>query len=149
MVTRAQIVAEARSWIGTRYQHQMSTKGVATDCIGLVRGVCVNTGLLPAAQVDEMLAPFKGYGKQPSGELKEAMDAHAIPITKQEARPGDVALMVFGGDPTHVAILANYVYGGLSIIHSYLLARKVVESNLDKDFESKIMAYYRLPNIED
>jgi cell wall-associated NlpC family hydrolase len=149
MVTRAQIVTEARAWIGTRYQHQMSTKGIATDCIGLVRGVCVNAGLLPADKVDQMLAPFKGYGKQPTGELKIAMDAYAAPVSKRDARPGDVALMEFSGDPTHVVILAPYVHGGLSIIHSYLPARKVVETRLDKDFEDKIVAYYRLPNIED
>jgi NlpC/P60 family putative phage cell wall peptidase len=38
-VTRAIIVAEARSWIGTPYRHQASVKGVGCDCLGLVRGV--------------------------------------------------------------------------------------------------------------
>ena len=33
------VVAEARSWIGTPYQHQASLKGVGCDCLGLVRGV--------------------------------------------------------------------------------------------------------------
>ena len=34
-----EIVAEARNGIGTPYRHQGSLKGVACDCIGLVRGV--------------------------------------------------------------------------------------------------------------
>src|SRR4051812_1881115 len=38
-LTRAAIVAEARAWIGTRYRHQASLKGVGCDCLGLVRGV--------------------------------------------------------------------------------------------------------------
>lgn len=38
-VTRSQIVAEARSWIGTAYHHQASRKGAGCDCVGLVRGV--------------------------------------------------------------------------------------------------------------
>ena len=38
-VTRADIVAEARAWIGTPYRHQASLKGVGCDCLGLVRGV--------------------------------------------------------------------------------------------------------------
>ena len=38
-LTRAAIVAEARAWIGTRYRHQASVKGVGCDCLGLVRGV--------------------------------------------------------------------------------------------------------------
>jgi NlpC/P60 family putative phage cell wall peptidase len=36
---RLRIIAEARSWIGTPYQHQASLKGVGCDCLGLVRGV--------------------------------------------------------------------------------------------------------------
>ena len=45
-LSRAAIVAEARAWIGTRYCHQASVKGVGCDCLGLVRGVwraCVAT----------------------------------------------------------------------------------------------------------
>jgi cell wall-associated NlpC family hydrolase len=33
------ILAEARQWLGTPYRHQASTRGVACDCLGLVRGV--------------------------------------------------------------------------------------------------------------
>src|SRR3954451_5564191 len=39
VITRTAIVAEARAWIGTRYRHQASLKGVGCDCLGLVRGV--------------------------------------------------------------------------------------------------------------
>lgn len=38
-MTRDEIVAAARGWIGTPYQHQASLKGVGADCLGLVRGV--------------------------------------------------------------------------------------------------------------
>jgi cell wall-associated NlpC family hydrolase len=33
------IVAVARSWLGTPYHHQATLKGVGCDCLGLVRGV--------------------------------------------------------------------------------------------------------------
>ena len=36
---RAEIVAAARSWIGTPYRHQASLRGVGCDCLGLLRGV--------------------------------------------------------------------------------------------------------------
>jgi NlpC/P60 family putative phage cell wall peptidase len=32
------MLAEALSWVGTPYRHQGSTKGVACDCLGLIRG---------------------------------------------------------------------------------------------------------------
>jgi len=38
-LTRSQIVAKTRDWIGAPYQHQASLKGVGCDCLGLVRGV--------------------------------------------------------------------------------------------------------------
>lgn len=33
------VVAEARKWIGTPYQHQAACRGVGADCLGLIRGV--------------------------------------------------------------------------------------------------------------
>ena len=39
MPSPEEIVAAARSWIGTPYRHQASLKGVGCDCLGLVRGV--------------------------------------------------------------------------------------------------------------
>jgi cell wall-associated NlpC family hydrolase len=39
---RAQVIAEARSWIGTPYKHLAGAqplKGVACDCVGLLRAV--------------------------------------------------------------------------------------------------------------
>lgn len=37
--TRAAVVAEAMTWLGTPYRHQASLKDVGCDCLGLVRGV--------------------------------------------------------------------------------------------------------------
>jgi NlpC/P60 family putative phage cell wall peptidase len=39
MITRMEIVEEARRWIGTPYVHQASCRGSGTDCLGLIRGV--------------------------------------------------------------------------------------------------------------
>ena len=36
--TRAAVVAETLSWLGTPYRHQASLKGIGYDCLGLVRG---------------------------------------------------------------------------------------------------------------
>lgn len=45
-VTRAQIVAEARSWIGTPYISSARVKGVGTDCAQFLVGTYVNAGVL-------------------------------------------------------------------------------------------------------
>ncbi|MDX2236291.1 MAG: peptidase P60, partial [Hyphomonadaceae bacterium] len=38
-ISRRAILAEARTWLGTPYQHQASVKGAGCDCLGFVRGV--------------------------------------------------------------------------------------------------------------
>ena len=35
----AEVVAEARRWLGTPYRHQASLCGAGCDCLGLLRGV--------------------------------------------------------------------------------------------------------------
>ena len=35
----ATVVAHARAWIGTPYEHQASCRGSGTDCLGLLRGL--------------------------------------------------------------------------------------------------------------
>ncbi len=37
--TRAALLTEARTWIGTPWHHQAAVKGAGCDCIGFVRGV--------------------------------------------------------------------------------------------------------------
>ena len=36
---RDDVIAVARRWIGTPYQHQSSCEGAGADCLGLVRGI--------------------------------------------------------------------------------------------------------------
>lgn len=36
---RAEVLDEARRWIGTPYRHQASRLGVGCDCLGLLRGI--------------------------------------------------------------------------------------------------------------
>ncbi len=38
-MTADEVVAVARSWLGTPYHHQASVKGAGCDCLGLLRGV--------------------------------------------------------------------------------------------------------------
>ena len=89
-LTRAAIVAEARDWIGTRYRHQASLKGVGCDCLGLVRGVwrgCI--GCEPEAP-----PPYAPDWAEASGEeaLAEAALRHLVPIALDTFGAGDILL---------------------------------------------------------
>jgi len=43
MTTRTQIRDRALEWVGTPYHHQACLKGVGADCVGLLRGVFIET----------------------------------------------------------------------------------------------------------
>jgi NlpC/P60 family putative phage cell wall peptidase len=149
MSTRQAIVTEARSWIGTRFHHQAATKGAGCDCIGLVRGVGIALGLYPAnfTELPEY-KQFAGYGRDPAaGALEKGCSIFGVQIPVAQARPGDVFLMHFGGDPRHVAFVGDYPGGGLSLIHAYAMTRKVVECRLDDVWQSRIYAAYALPGV--
>jgi NlpC/P60 family putative phage cell wall peptidase len=120
MATRAEVVAAARSWIGTPFHHQAELKGVGCDCGGLLRGVCIELELFPADYRSLPEAqPFVGYARSPDGEsMVKCCETFMRPIERSQMQPGDVVLVRWDVDPQHVAILGDYRHGGLSIIHA-------------------------------
>jgi len=87
---RADIVAEARSWIGTPYRHQASLKGVGCDCLGLVRGVWRE--LIGAEP--ERAPPYAPDWAEASGDesLAAAAARHLVAVPLASFTPGDVLL---------------------------------------------------------
>jgi len=88
--SRQDIVAEARSWIGTPYRHQASLKGVGCDCLGLVRGVWrALIGPEP-----ERAPPYTPDWAEASGREALALAAtrHLIAVPIDKFAPGDVLL---------------------------------------------------------
>lgn len=139
-VTRAQVIAEARSWVGTPFHHQGRLKGVGVDCAGLL--ICVGKEL--------GLSDFDvtGYARVPDGRMLQAhCDAHLIRIARDEVRPGDVLLMRWRRYPQHVAIMAD---GGepCSIIHAYEDVGRCVEHRLDETWAARIVQAYRIRGVE-
>ncbi|SRR5581483_10224467 len=77
-ISRAVIIAEAQSWIGTPYRHQASLKGVGCDCLGLIRGVWrAVIGEEPEAPPPYAPDWAEAAGGEP---LAEAARRHLIPL---------------------------------------------------------------------
>ena len=89
-LTREDIVAEARAWIGTPYRHQASLKGVGCDCLGLVRGVW--RALI--GEEPERAPPYAAdWAEALNGEpLADAAARHLVAIDRDMFRAGDVLL---------------------------------------------------------
>jgi cell wall-associated NlpC family hydrolase len=134
----AEFVAEARRYVqlAVRFRHQGRTvRGV--DCAGLVYVSLV------AAGHDPIDCP--AYGREP---FEQGLRGYLVrnfgePIPKDEMRQGDVVLMRFKGEPCHVAIIADYIHGGLSLIHSYATVRKCVEHRIDAEWDGYIVEVFR------
>ncbi len=113
-VTRADVVACARSWIGTPFIHQHRAKAHGVDCAGLVIGVARELGIV------EPDFDVNGYARTPDGvsliaECEKFMD----PISMWSLRPGNVLVLKFDLDPQHIGIVGDYMHGGLTLIHAY------------------------------
>jgi NlpC/P60 family putative phage cell wall peptidase len=107
MTHRTQIVALARAWIGTPYHHQASTRGVGTDCIGLVRGLYRE---IYGTEAQAPPAYSRDWAEGPGREtLLEAARRHLVEIAKSDAGPGDVLVFRYRANSPakHVGILAD------------------------------------------
>lgn len=145
-MTGAEVVAEARAWLGTPFVHQGRTRA-GCDCGGLVGGVAAALGIVAPQWWAEVFDPMHaGYSRQPhGGQLQRVCDEFMAPVA--EPQPGDVLLMAFAEEPQHLAIAADYAHGGLSMVHALASRGKVVEHRLCSTWRSRIVQAYRLPGV--
>ncbi|MDP1632802.1 MAG: NlpC/P60 family protein [Caulobacter sp.] len=148
--TRGEIVAAARAWIGTPYQHQASRKGVGCDCLGLVRGVWRDlVGVEP-----ETPPPYRPDWAETGGQetLLAAARRHLVEIPADAFRPGDVLLfrMTPQACLKHCAILSGQGPGDPEprIVHAYW-GRAVVESWLGPWWRRRLAHAFSFPTVRD
>lgn len=141
-VTREQVVAEARTWLGTPFQHQGRIKGRGVDCIGFPWGVAKELNLLQNIDLDSPgVKPYLGYGKAPvPSKFLGALNEHLVQIEFSEVLMAD--LILFRGKlyPNHLAIVTDY-----GVIHSSAERGKVVEHRIDDKLKLKRLYAFRFP----
>jgi hypothetical protein len=134
---RTAFVAAARTFDKVRWRHQgRDARGV--DCAGLVIVSLIAVGRNPVDAI--------GYGKIPyRGMLEELIERNLgdpLPL-RQDMREGDVVLLKFTGEPCHVGIITDYLYGGFSLLHAYASNRCVVEHRFNASWFDNIAEVYR------
>jgi len=145
---RGRVVAVARTWLGTPYQHQASLRGEGADCLGLLRGVWREVfGAEP-----EPTPPYRPDWAEVGGEetLWRAARRWLTEIPVDSARAGDVLLfrMAPGSPAKHCAILSA---GSIAdddreprMIHAYW-GRSVVESWMGVWWRRRLVAAFAWP----
>ncbi|MEM1192306.1 MAG: NlpC/P60 family protein [Pseudomonadota bacterium] len=161
---RDHIVACARSWLRTPYQHQAAIKGAGTDCLGLVRGVWRELyGTEPetpppyTADWNERHFNTNAQGRTATGDgapaqpwnrfvgsdpLLEAATRHLHARDDECLEPGDVLIFQITrhGPAKHCGILT----ADDRFVHAYA-GRTVVEGWLNRWWRSRIAGVFSFP----
>ncbi len=142
-MSRPEIVAEARRWIGTPYVHQMSVMGAGSDCLGLIRGIW--RGVLGAEP--ELPPAYSRDWSEPSGDeaLWRAARRHLLVCEPGAPRLGDVVLfrMKSGAVAKHLGVIGAEAPMP-TFIHAYS-GHGVVESPLSRPWQRRIVARFKFP----
>jgi len=139
MDIRQRIVKEARSYIGTPFEHQGRLKRCGVDCVGILIGV--------AHMLRLTNHNYKGYSRFPEGdELIKKLDSVLIRIPTDEIQDGDVLVFSISRRtkiPQHVALKTD-----IGMLHTYQTIGKVVEHGLTQKWRRRLCAAYRFPGVD-
>ena len=142
MITRQYIVDFARSYKGVPYRHQgRSVAGL--DCAGILVLLGEEIGFY-SEKIES-----RRYSRNPASfKLKQEMDKHLIPISKQDIQVGDVLLLKITTDPQHIGIVTGYSAQSFGMIHCYDTVGRVVEHRLNRLWFERIIQSYSIPGVK-
>jgi NlpC/P60 family putative phage cell wall peptidase len=146
-LTRSQIVAEARSWIGTPYRHQGSRKGVGCDCLGLVRGVWRE---IIGAEPERPPAYARDWAEASGDEaLARAARAHMVDLAA--FKPGDVLLFRYREryPAKHAAIVSACEPGRPALMVHAHDGAAVAEVAIAPWWRRRLAYAFRFPGVAD
>jgi NlpC/P60 family putative phage cell wall peptidase len=140
-MTRDDVVAAARAWLGTPYRHQAATLGAGCDCLGLLRGVWRT---LYGSE------PFELPNYRPDWRDARAADAlwcaaeRLLVAADGKAEAAQIALFRLRGArlPKHCGILV----APDRFIHAQE-GFGVIEANLTDGWRARIFARFEFPGL--
>ncbi|NHB77961.1 NlpC/P60 family protein [Rhodobacter calidifons] len=143
MTVAEAVLAEARLWLGTPYQHQASIRAVGADCLGLLRGIWRKV----YGEEPEPVPAYTEDWAEPDHREVLLFAAHRWLQAKHlaDAAAGDVLLfrMREGSIAKHLGI-QSHVGAHPRFIHSYT-GHGVIESSLSMPWQRRIAARFCFP----
>jgi NlpC/P60 family putative phage cell wall peptidase len=141
MPTAADIIAEARTWIGTPWSHQGRLKRIGVDCCGLIIGVARALGLVDP---DFDIPPYSRFPDP--ARFKAEMDRFLDRVDSSRKKPADILWLRPVRLAQHVGI---WTAGGMTgtIIHAIDQKRGVREHILDGRWQAAIVGVYRFRGL--
>lgn len=139
-MTRADVIREAMTWMGTPYHHHGRIKCVGVDCVQILCAVYQACGVWPAeAEPGEYASDW--HLSRCEQKYLEQLAPWADPT--DTPKPGDIAVFAFGRVYSHGAI----VVGEGVLLHSYYRPRSVnrggvILSRIDEEPLSGVPVVY-------
>lgn len=138
MITGADVVTCAWTYLGTPFHHQGRRKGVGIDCAGLVimvaRELCLST------------FDVTGYSRQPNSMMfRSALTENLDRVRRCDTRAGDVLSILFD-EEQHLAIVT--AIEPLTLIHAYEKVGRVIEERAGIWWSSRIASVWRYRGID-
>ena len=110
---RLAVIAEARTWLGTKFSDNQRCKGAGCDCLGLIVGVYQYAGLLPGrVEIPTYSAQHHFHSHEEIYIENLLKHCGEVPTPGM----GDVALFQFGHTYSHAGIVIRWPG---EMIHSY------------------------------
>lgn len=133
MIDKEKFISIARSWLGTKWQHDQQVKGIGVDCVNFLMAVAIEYGC-------ELPPIPKNYDRMSrNNEIVDYIADNFDEIPKQSMDSTDIAIFKVSGYSTHVGIItAPY-----QIIHACNKTGSVIEHNLDGVFLRKLHSVWR------
>ena len=139
-----EIVDRARSWIGTKFKHQGRIKksnqdAGGCDCLGLIMGLDIITkNGKPLKLFDQHCYPKLLTSNILLDQLNLLLESTEI----TRIQVGDLLLLRVNNWPQHLAIIS--AIDPITIIHSYIQVRKIIEQHLSEEWKKNIVAIYKI-----
>jgi cell wall-associated NlpC family hydrolase len=142
MPNRADVIAEARKWIGTPFHHQACVCQQGVDCANLIAGVGLALGLVPHPLTDQE----RVYRRVPDPDRMRSIIAKYLdPVDTPQ--PGDILHMGWRkGRPMHMGILTDL--HGRGIIHALSTVGRVVETSLPQAYMDHVESWWSYRGLD-
>lgn len=138
MVTRQQLVEEARTWLDVPWRH-LGRNRAGIDCVGL--------GVEVLKSLDLPWHDVPSYSSTPHAGLIAHIKQVCDPIKINDIKPGDVLVFRTAHYPFHVGMVSEK-YGKLHVIHATAARRKVVEEPFAHELVDNVTHAFRIRGIE-
>lgn len=136
MTVREQIIAEAKTWLGTPYHHMAQVKGAGVDCAQILLAVYHAVGLIP--KIDVGYYPQDWHFHRDEERYLGWIEQYAKRVDRPQM--GDIALFKFGRCVSHGAIMLNEN----NVIHSYFRQGCVYANLNDTELKGRVDSYWSL-----